>query len=206
MSPWFGKAVVLAASIVMVIIRAPHGQRSRGVKVVRSGRGALEIALLTLAWLSFFVPLVWIVSPVFAFADYPLRLLPLLAGTACLAAALWLFARSHADLGTNWSVTLEVREQHRLVTNGVYRSVRHPMYSALLLYSIGQALVVPNWIAGPSYGVAMVLLCALRVGPEENLMLETFGKDYEAYMRTTKRLVPGVWSLLVATMLARLGR
>ena len=67
------------------------------------------------------------------------------------------------------------------------------MYLALLVYSVGQALVLPNWIAGPSYVVAMVLLFALRLGPEERMKLEEFGKDYEAYMRRTKRLVPGVW-------------
>ena len=127
LNPWFGKAIILASSIAMVIIRAPHGQRSRGVKVVRSGRGALEIVLLTLAWLAFFVPLVWVAAPVFAFADYPLRPVPLSAGVVCLTVGLWLFARSHADLGTNWSVTLEVREQHQLVTRGIYRVLRHPM-------------------------------------------------------------------------------
>jgi protein-S-isoprenylcysteine O-methyltransferase Ste14 len=193
MSPWVGKAIILASSIVMVIIRAPHGQRSRGVKVIRSHKGVLETILLTLAWLAFFVPLVWVVAPVFAFADYSLHLAPLLAGVACLAVGLWMFARSHADLGTNWSLTLEVREKHKLVTQGIYGTVRHPMYSALLLYSLGQVLVVPNWIAGPSYGVAMAFLIAFRVGPEERMMLEEFGKDYEAYVERTKRLVPGVW-------------
>ena len=193
MNPWFAKAIILASSIVMVLIRAPHGQRSRGVKVVRSRRGALEIVLLTLAWVAFFVPLVWVVAPVFAFADYPLRLVPLLAGIVCLGGGLWLFARSHADLGTNWSITLEVREKHQLVTRGIYRALRHPMYAALLLYSLGQALAVPNWIVGPSYGVAMSLLVAFRLGPEERMMLGEFGKDYEAYRARTKRLVPGIW-------------
>ena len=193
MNPWFAKAVILAASIAMVLIRAPHGQRSRGMKVARSDKGALETALLAFAMLTFFVPLVWVATPVFAFAEYPLRLVPLLAGTAGLAAGLWLFARTHAELGTNWSVTLEVREQHQLVTQGVYRGLRHPMYSALLLYSLGQALAVPNWIAGPSYGVAMALLVALRLGPEERMMRERFGDEYEAYRARTKRLIPRVW-------------
>ena len=193
MNPWFGKAIILASSIVMVLIRAPHGQRSRGVKVLRSRRGALESVLLTLAWVAFFVPLVWVAAPVFAFADYPLRRVPLLAGIVCLAVGLWLFARSHADLGTNWSITLEVREKHQLVTQGIYRALRHPMYSALLLYSLGQALVVPNWVAGPSYVVAMSLLFAFRLGPEERMMLDEFGTEYEAYMMRTKRLVPRIW-------------
>ena len=101
--------------------------------------------------------------------------------------------RAHADLGTNWSITLEVREKHQLVTHGIYRWVRHPMYLALFLYSAGQALVLPNWLVGPSYGFAMVLLFALRVGREERMMHEEFGKDYEAYAATTRRLLPGIW-------------
>jgi protein-S-isoprenylcysteine O-methyltransferase Ste14 len=193
MNIWFAKAVIVASSILMVVIRAPHGQRSRGVKVVKSRRGPLEIALLFLAWLAFFLPLVWVVAPIFRFADYPLRPAPFFVGVACLAAGLWIFARSHADLGTNWSITLEVRESHRLVTHGIYERIRHPMYLALLVYSVGQALVLPNWIAGPSYLVAMALLFALRVGPEERMMRDEFGSDYEAYSKRTKRLVPGVW-------------
>ena len=161
--------------------------------MARSRKGRLELILLAIAWIAFFLPLIWIVTPVLAFADYPLRLMPFVAGTVCLLLGLWLFYRSHADLGTNWSVTLEVREQHRLVTQGIYRRIRHPMYTALLLYSVGQALALPNYVAGPSYGVAMALLVALRIGPEERMMLEEFGKNYLEYMARTRRLVPGVW-------------
>jgi len=99
-----------------------------------------------------------------------------------------LFYRSHADLGTNWSITLEVREQHRLITQGVYRRIRHPMYLALALYSIGQALVIPNWVAGPSNLIAFAILCALRVRAEERMMVEEFGDEYTAYSARTKRL------------------
>ncbi|HET6202320.1 MAG TPA: protein-S-isoprenylcysteine O-methyltransferase [Planctomycetota bacterium] len=193
MNPSFAKAAVLAGTIVMVMIRAPHGQRSRGIRVVKSRKGPLEIALLMLAWLGFFVPLVWIATPALAFADYPLRPVPYVTGALCLALGLWLFHRSHADLGTNWSITLEVRENHRLVTQGIYRRIRHPMYLALLVYSLGQAILLPNRVAGPSYVLAMGLLFALRVGPEERMMLDEFGKDYEAYMARTDRLVPGLW-------------
>src|SRR6516225_9028849 len=181
MNPWFAKAVILLASFVMVVIRAPHGQRSRTVPMVKSRRGPLEVVLLTIAWVAFFIPLVWVATPVLAFADYPLEPIPLVSGTLCLAFGLWLFHRSHADLGTNWSITLAVREKHRLVTHGVYRWVRHPMYLSLLIYSLGQTLAVPNWLVGPSYGVAMVLIFVFRLGPEERMMVEEFGKDYEAY-------------------------
>ena len=193
MTPWFAKAAILLSTIVMVVIRAPHGQRSRATKVSKSRKGRLEVVLLTLAWLGFLIPLVWVASPALAFADYPLRPVPLVAGVLCLALGLWVFARSHADLGTNWSITLELREKHQLVTHGVYRQVRHPMYTALLLYSLGQALVVPNWVAGPSYLVAFGILFALRINAEERMMLEGFGEEYEAYMARSKRLVPRIW-------------
>lgn len=177
----------------MVVIRAPHGQRSRTIPVVKSRKGLQEGVLLTIAWIAFFLPLIWIATPVFAFADYPLHPIPLVVGTLCLALGLWLFYQSHADLGPNWSISLEVREHHQLVTRGVYRWVRHPMYLSLFIYSAGQALVLPNWLAGPSYGIAMALLFAFRVRREEHMMLEEFGSDYEMYRATTKRLIPGVW-------------
>lgn len=189
----YAQAAVLAATAAMVAIRAPHGQRSRSVPVRRSARGGVEVALLTAMWVAFFVPLAWVFAPVLGFADYPLRPVPYAAGLACLAAGLWLFHRSHADLGTNWSITLEVREGHRLVTEGVYRHVRHPMYLALLLYGAGQALVLPNWVAGPSYAVATLVLVAVRVGPEERLMREEFGAAYDTYAARTRRVVPHVW-------------
>ena len=193
MNPWFAKAAILVAAVAMVAIRAPHGRLSRTIRIVESRKGSLEIFLLAIAWIAFLVPILWIATPWFAFAEFPLHPVPFLAGCLLLALGLWLFYRSHSDLGANWSVTLEIREAHRLVTDGVYGRVRHPMYSAFLLYGLGQAIVIPNWIAGPAYAVAMVLLCAFRLGPEEALMREHFKDAYDAYASRTKRLIPGVW-------------
>jgi protein-S-isoprenylcysteine O-methyltransferase Ste14 len=193
MNPWIAKATILLASVVMIAIRAPHGQRSRTVKIRRNLRGRLETVLLAFAILSFFLPLAWVATPWLAFADYPLHLFLFAAGCACYASGLWFFHLSHKDLGTNWSVTLQVRENHRLVTQGIYTRVRHPMYLGLFLYSLGQALVLPNWLAGPSYLVTFGLLFLLRVGREERMMREEFGSEYEAYTARTARLVPGIY-------------
>ena len=193
MNAWIAKALVLAATAVMIAIRAPHGRRSRIVKVATSHKTPLETGLLILAWAGFFVPLIWVASGAFSFAEYALSAGPLVAGVMCLVIGLWLFYRSHADLGTNWSITLEIREQHRLITQGVYRRIRHPMYSALALYSIGQALVIPNWVAGPSNLIAFAILLALRVQAEERMMVREFGEEYALYSARTKRLIPGVW-------------
>jgi protein-S-isoprenylcysteine O-methyltransferase Ste14 len=64
---------------------------------------------------------------------------------------------------------------------------------ALVLYTVGQALVIPNWVAGPSNLIAFAILFALRVGGEERMMVEQFGAEYTAYIARTKRLIPGVW-------------
>jgi protein-S-isoprenylcysteine O-methyltransferase Ste14 len=193
MNPWIAKVIVLAATLTMIAIRAPHGRRSRNVKVATSRKTALETGLLALAWIGFFIPLIWIASPVLSFAEYRLGLGPLVAGVICFVIGLWLFYRSHADLGTNWSITLEMREQHRLITQGIYRRIRHPMYLALVVYSLGHALVIPNWVAGPSNLVAFTILFTLRVHAEEQMMTDVFGDEYTTYAARTKRLVPGVW-------------
>ena len=193
MSSWWAKFVILASTVAMVAIRAPHGQRSRTIKVVKTRKGGPETGLLTFATLTFLLPLVWIASPVFSFADYPLRATNFIVGTVGLAVGLWLFYQAHADLGRNWSVTLEIRDKHQLVTGGIYSLVRHPMYLSLLVYSAGQVLVLPNWVVGPAYGVAMALVFAFRLRPEEQMMLDVFGDEYKVYMRRTKRLIPGIW-------------
>src|SRR5437879_13449282 len=103
MNPWIAKAVVLAATVVMMAIRAPHGHRSRSVRVAKSHKTPLETGLLVFAWVGFFVPLIWVASSAFWFAEYPLRTGPLVAGVMCLMIGLWLFYRSLADLVTLWS-------------------------------------------------------------------------------------------------------
>jgi protein-S-isoprenylcysteine O-methyltransferase Ste14 len=190
MNTWIAKPIVLAVAVTMIAIRAPHGRRSRSVKVATSHKTALDTSLLVLAWVGFFVPLIWVASPVLSFAEYPLTPGRLIGGVMCFVVGLWLFYRSHADLGTNWSITLEVREHHRLITQGVYYRIRHPMHSALVLCSLGHALVIPNWVAGPANLVAIAILFTLRVHAEEQMMMDTFGDEYATYTARTKRLYP----------------
>jgi protein-S-isoprenylcysteine O-methyltransferase Ste14 len=107
-----------------------------------------------------------------------------------MAGGLWLFWRSHADLGESWSVTLELNAQHRLVTRGVYSRVRHPMYASFFVLGIGQALLMANWIAGFAGLVATWLLVVVRLPHEEAMMIEAFGDEYRDYMRHIGSVVP----------------
>ncbi|MCG3134854.1 MAG: hypothetical protein HMLKMBBP_02258 [Planctomycetes bacterium] len=187
------RVAVGAAVLAMIAVRAPHGQRSRAVAVAKSFRGRAEAALLTVAWISFVVPLVWICGGMPDATARAHSWTLLVSGAVLTAASLVLFHRSHADLAANWSITLEIREGHSLVTSGVYRRIRHPMYAALLLFGAGVALMLPDVAAGPSYLAAMVLLTALRLGPEERMMAATFGDAWTRYAAATKRLVPFLW-------------
>ena len=67
------------------------------------------------------------------------------------------------------------------------------MYTSLFLYAAGQVLVIPNWVAGPSFLVPFAILFVCRVRAEERLMLEQFDDEYTAYIARSKRLVPGIW-------------
>lgn len=189
----FVKATILVSSVLLVVIPAAIHRREATHKVARNYKGRLERTLLGLVSVAFSLGLIWIAAPVFAFAEYPLRPIHVIAGVACLLLGLLLLYRSHKDLGPNWSITLELREQHRLITRGIYRHVRHPMYLALLLYALGQALLVPNWIGGPSYLVAVMLLVALRLRPEERMLMEEFPNDFATYSANTKCLIPWIW-------------
>jgi protein-S-isoprenylcysteine O-methyltransferase Ste14 len=194
MTPFVGKVIWALGVIGWFIIRYPHDRRSRRTPKLRRSDRVREIALMAISGSGLLlVPLIYVFSDQPRFANYPFQAWQAWLGGAIFVTALWLFRRSHKDLGRNWSVTLEVREQHTLVTRGVYSRVRHPMYSAFWLWALAQALLLPNWIAGPAGLVGFGTLFALRINREEQLMIETFGEDYRRYMARTSRIVPGIY-------------
>src|SRR5262245_62215969 len=176
------------------VIRHPHARRSRRIPKVSRNDRARDRARLAFPLTGMcLVPGIYFLTDHPKFAEYHFQ--PSLAwiGAVTFALSLWLFYRTHKELGRNWSVTLEIRERHALVTSGVYRRVRHPMYSAFWLWALAQALLLPNWIAGPSGLVGFGVLFFLRVHREEELMIVTFGEDYRRYMVRTSRILPGLY-------------
>jgi protein-S-isoprenylcysteine O-methyltransferase Ste14 len=188
-NPW--NAVFFVGFIAYLSIRSHYARQTRrNEKVHRQVDGLEKFLLILVISTSTLFPLLYLFTPLLAFADYRLPALVPWVGAAVMVFALWLFWRSHADLGQNWSVTLEVRKQHQLVTSGVYRRVRHPMYAAIFLWCIAQALLLPNWLAGWSALATFSLMYILRTRREERMMCEFFGDEYRAYMNQTGRLIP----------------
>ncbi len=175
-------------------MRYPAMRRARRQKTRVDRRSTLDISLLVLCTVGLVVlPILWRLHAFDGFADRGQGIIPLILGLLSGIAFLWLFRRSHKDLGKNWSVTLEVREGHQLVTQGVYAHVRHPMYASFLLWGATQALLIPNWIAGFAGLAAVLALYAVRQSREEAMMRDTFGAEYDAYSARTKRLIPGIF-------------
>ena len=92
-------------------------------------------------------------------------------------------------LGRNWSGRVTIKAQHRLVQNGPYRVVRHPIYSGLLLAGLGTALVFGR--------LAGFLAVALAVAGwwtksrlEDRYLRAEFGEAYSAYSGRVKALIP----------------
>jgi len=194
MTPFLAKAVLISGAIIWFAIRWPHQRRSWKMPVAQNQR-ALREKLLLLANLTGLgiVPFAYAFTGFPRFADYPFQPWLASAGAALMIVALALFYRVHRELGRNWSDSLQVRQTHSLVTVGLYRYVRHPMYAAFFLWGLAQLLLLPNWIAGPAGLIGFVILFGFRVGREEKMMIDAFGDQYRDYMKRTARLIPWIY-------------
>lgn len=185
------KILYFLGLIVMSVLRAPYRNQTKTNQIVENHSTILEKILLSLITVGMLIlPLLYSVTSLFDFVNYQLSNWIQWLGVLVTIISLWFFWRSHADLGRNWSYTLEIREEHQLITTGIYQYIRHPMYAAILLWSAGQTLLLPNWIAGWSPLLSFLLLYLFRIRNEEQMMLDQFGEEYQAYMKKTGRIIP----------------
>lgn len=106
-----------------------------------------------------------------------------------LGAALAIVSR--VLLGRNWSATVQLKQEHELITTGPYRFVRHPIYTGLLLMFLGNALMVGD--CRGLLAVAIVLASFWRkLRLEEAWLSERFGEPYRLYQSRTKALIPAL--------------
>jgi protein-S-isoprenylcysteine O-methyltransferase Ste14 len=184
-------AVYFIALIIEIVIRAPVDRKRRQGKLRERRVTAQEQILLGLLTLGgFFVPLIYAFTNWLEFANYALPTLAGWLGILLTAGALFIFWRAHADLGVNWSPSLEIREKHELITRGIYGVIRHPMYASQWLLTLATPLLLQNWIAGFLNLVVFIPFYILRVKAEEQMMLDSFGKQYQEYMKKTGRVLP----------------
>lgn len=184
------KGAFLFGIVAQIAIRTPYNRQRQQTQVATDRISTQEKVLLGLLFVSLVVPFLYIFTNWLAFADYTLPPWAGVLGILLLLLSLWLFWRSHADLGRNWSPSLQIMEEHTLVTNGIYRAIRHPMYASQWVFVMAQLLLLQNWIAGPVTLLVFAPFYFLRVPQEEQLMIEQFGAAYRAYMARTGRVLP----------------
>jgi protein-S-isoprenylcysteine O-methyltransferase Ste14 len=110
----------------------------------------------------------------------------LVAGTALRRAAI-------KELWRYFTVNVSILEGQRVIRRGLYRHVRHPSYTGLLLRYLGLGLAFANWLSAAL--IFLPLLCATvyRIRVEEDALTRHFGEEYRDYCRATRRLIPGVY-------------
>jgi protein-S-isoprenylcysteine O-methyltransferase Ste14 len=164
-----------------VLYHAERESRLMGsVRGVWAGLIMVLIALYTLVP----VALQWGHIPL----PHVVRWLGLLGGITAEFLILW----TVLALGKNISATLHIHEAHRLVTEGPYRYVRHPLYSGGVLLFVSLALMASNWIIGVLGIGFQVLIIAIRTPEEERMLRDHFGESYQRYMDQAGALFPKI--------------
>ena len=119
----------------------------------------------------------------------PLNIIYFWIGAIITAGGLYFSVWARQYLGNNWSQAVTIKDDHKLITNGPYALVRHPIYTGLLLGFVGTALALGEWRGVISVVLVFcVLLHKLRL--EDKWLLEQFGSEYEVYCQKVSALIP----------------
>ncbi len=98
------------------------------------------------------------------------------------------------DLGTSWTSMLQyrIKKQQKLITSGIYKYIRHPIYLSVILELVGYELIVRSWL----FVIFLIFSTAVfvyHIPKEENLLESYFKKSYKTYKTKTKKLIPDIY-------------
>lgn len=187
------RIAVAVLFLLMGVVRWPRrhltGLKASWPGVKKHPIDAMILFLCGLAWLAAFVMYLFFPAQIsccrFGLPDW-LRW----AAAAPALAALALLGWADHCLGSNLSVTLQIKDDHSLITSGPYRWIRHPAYASALLFSGAVFLVSANWLVGACLLGGMTILVASRIPREERMMIGRFGDRYRQYIKRTGGLLP----------------
>src|SRR5262249_49430216 len=121
MSVLIAKIIWGLGCVAYYVIRYPHQRRAHKTAVADRRDRVRERTLMLISYTGLFaIPLIYALTNQPKFAEYPFHPTQAWIGTAVLVAAMALLYRTHRDLGRAWSITLEIRDQHKLITRGIY--------------------------------------------------------------------------------------
>jgi protein-S-isoprenylcysteine O-methyltransferase Ste14 len=181
--------VFIGFILIRVVYRRKAKQVREGVAFKESTINMIVRAVVGLGYIGALI--VYVFCPgTFAWAALPLPTWVRWIGAGVSVISLLLIWWVQWALDVQFDTTLHIQADHKLVTHGPYRWVRHPMYTALFLMGLGWLLLTGNWFIGGLLMAAILLLVLVRVDREEALLTETFGDAYVAYMQKTGRFLP----------------
>ena len=187
------KIIFLILWFSAFLIRLPHSRRYKKTQKIEQVKNKREWILALLAAVgSLLFPFIWAISSLFSSFAMDIPQAARWVGIGVYLISLWLFYKVHQSLGSNWSPLLEITNKHTLVTTGLYRKIRHPMYSQIWLWMIAQWLITSNWMVGITGFITWGTLYFTRVTTEEMMMLKHFGHAYKKYMAQTGRILPRI--------------
>ena len=96
-------------------------------------------------------------------------------------------------LGRAFTVSVKIVDNHQLNTSGIYKYIRHPSYTGLLLYYLGLALVMQNLVSLMLLIFAPFIAVFYRIRQEETVLVRHFGAKYLAYQKLSWRLFPFIF-------------
>jgi protein-S-isoprenylcysteine O-methyltransferase Ste14 len=188
-------ALILFTGVGISVYYRRKADKETGEKVSRSVDGNVMMAIIRifglLLWLS---PLIYLLNPnwmLWSRIGLPdqIRWLGFVIGILCVAGIYWLFS----SIGSGITPTSATRSEHKLVTHGPYRWVRHPLYTVGSSLFVAFGMMADNWFIA-ALGILAFIAMAIRTPKEEANLIEKFGDDYREYMKHTGRFLPKVGS------------
>jgi protein-S-isoprenylcysteine O-methyltransferase Ste14 len=166
--------------------------RRSGEAIPRAREGGLVLLARLLFAAPLYLPLVaYMLNPDWmAWAALPLpgwlRWLGAGIGLAALPLLYWVFS----SIGSNISETALTKEKHRLVTNGPFHWVRHPLYFVATVILTSMGILAANWFMLATACLALLGITAFIIPKEEAQLVRKFGPEYQDYMHRTGRFLP----------------
>jgi protein-S-isoprenylcysteine O-methyltransferase Ste14 len=187
--------IIFITSIFISGYSRRKADKVTGEKISWKDEGIVMILLLRVGglflWFSIIGYLIY--PPILAWSKIGLpeqvRWIGVGIGLICVCLVYWLFS----SIGSNISPTVGTRKEHKLITHGIYRWVRHPLYSVGTLLFISFATMADSWFIAVMAILAFILL-AIRLQKEEAHLIEKFGDKYREYMKRTGRFLPKLGS------------
>lgn len=165
--------------------------RESGEKLSRKADGTIMMTIIRIGglilWLSPFVYLVnptWLAWSRVGLPDW-VRWLGVGIGVVNTFGIYWLFR----SIGTGITPVSATRKEHKLVTNGIYKYIRHPLYTFGSSMFLTFGMMADSWFIA-ALGILTFILMAIRTPKEEANLIEKFGDEYRDYMKSTGRFLP----------------